>query len=59
MSKLLTLEETAELLNRPPNTLRYWVARGEAPPSFKLGRRRMFRLEDVEAWIDSHAEATA
>lgn len=59
MSKLLTLDEAAELINRPPATLRYWVTRGEAPKSFKVGRRRMFRLEDVEAWIDSHAEATA
>ena len=59
MSKLLTLSETAELINRPPATLRYWVSRGEAPPSFRLGKRRMFKLEDVEAWIAEHAEATA
>lgn len=59
MSKLLTLDEAAELINRPPATLRYWVTRGEAPPSFKLGRRRMFPQDGVEAWIAAHAEATA
>lgn len=59
MSKLLTLSETAELINRSPETLRYWVSRGEAPPSFRIGKRRMFKVEDVEAWIEEHAEATA
>ena len=59
MGKLLTLDEAAELINRPPATLRYWVSRGEAPPSFKLGRRRMFDQEKLEAWIAEHAEATA
>lgn len=59
MSKLLTFEETVDLLNTSESTLRFWVSRGTAPDSFKLGRRRMFRLEDVEAWIQKHAEATA
>lgn len=59
MSKLLTLEEAAAMLGRPASTLRYWVNQRTAPPSFKLGRRRMFRVEDVEAWIDEHAEASA
>lgn len=52
VSKLLTLAETAAALNAPEQTLRYWVKIGEGPPSFKLGRRRMFREEDIEAWLN-------
>jgi predicted DNA-binding transcriptional regulator AlpA len=59
MGKLLTLEQTAEMINRPESTLRYWVLQDMAPKSFKLGRRRMFREEDVVAWIDEKAEASA
>lgn len=51
MSNLLTLAATAAFLGRPEETLRRWVKEGTAPPSFKLGRRRMFRQEDVETWI--------
>ena len=51
MGKLLTTEETAARLNRPLNTVRYWISRGEAPASFLMGRRRMFREEAVEAFI--------
>ena len=51
MGKLLTLGETAERINRPEQTLRYWVKVGTAPASFKLGRRRMFDSDAVEAWL--------
>lgn len=59
MGKLLTLTEAAEVLNRPESTLRYWITRNEAPPSFKIGRRRMFREEDLEAWISKQENAAA
>lgn len=26
------------------------VHRGSAPPSVKIGKRRLFRIDDVEAW---------
>lgn len=51
MTKLLTLAETAERLNRPEQTLRYWLQKGTAPASFKVGRRRMFTEEAIETWI--------
>lgn len=59
MSKLLTLDQAAELINCPKATLRYWLVNGEAPKSFKLGRRRMFKLEDVEAWIELQVAKSA
>lgn len=33
------------------STWRYWHLRGEGPPSFKLGRRRVWRRSAVLAWI--------
>lgn len=33
------------------STWRYWASVGEGPASFKMGRRRMWRLETVMAWI--------
>jgi excisionase family DNA binding protein len=53
MSKILTLEEAAAAINRPAATLRYWLVQGTGPRSFKLGRRRMFREEDVTAWVEA------
>lgn len=32
-------------------TLRYWRHINEGPASFKMGRRVMYRRDDVEAWI--------
>ncbi|PKQ25052.1 MAG: DNA-binding protein [Actinobacteria bacterium HGW-Actinobacteria-4] len=42
----------------PINTLRYYRMRGEGgPPSFRLGGRRvMYAVEDVEAWIEKARE---
>ncbi|GAA4053785.1 helix-turn-helix transcriptional regulator [Agromyces indicus] len=53
MGKLLKLSEAAQAMNVPENTLRYWIAQGTGPASFKLGRRRMFREEDVAAYVDA------
>jgi excisionase family DNA binding protein len=52
MGKLMTIIEVAERLNVSASTLRYLVQTGSAPRSLKVGRRRMFRPEDVDAYID-------
>jgi predicted DNA-binding transcriptional regulator AlpA len=39
------------------STWRYWAHIGFGPPSFKLGRRRVWRWADVLAWI-ADQEAT-
>ena len=51
--KLLTLPEAAEVLRAPVATLRYWRHLGTGPRSFRLGRRVVYRLADVHAWIDA------
>jgi prophage regulatory protein len=35
------------------STWRYWASRGEGPPSFKIGRRRVWRRSVVMAWLAS------
>lgn len=48
---LLMIEEVSERTRVPLSTLRYYRHRGEGPRSFKIGRRVMYRQEDVDAWI--------
>jgi prophage regulatory protein len=40
-----------ELTGTKASTWRYWASIGEGPPSFKLGRRRVWRRSTVLAWI--------
>lgn len=54
---LLNLEDVSALLQVPVATLRYWRQRGEGPPSFRLGKRVMYRRADVGAWVDEQAAA--
>lgn len=51
MPKYLTTDEVAEMLRTPAETVRYWHHVGKGPKSFKVGRRRLYALEDVEAFI--------
>lgn len=58
MTKLLTLEETAELLRKTPGSLRFMIHKGTAPKSALIGGRRMFRQSDVDAYIAAAFEDT-
>jgi len=51
--QLLTVPETAELLNKSEAQLRWMIHQDTAPQSALLGGRRMFRLADVEAFVDA------
>lgn len=48
---LLSVEELAGELGLAPKTVRNYVARREIP-FVRIGRRTMFRLESIEAWLD-------
>lgn len=56
MVKYLTMAEVADTLRTPIETVRYWRHIGKGPASFKVGRRVLYAVEDVEAFI---AEARA
>lgn len=58
MAKYLTTAEVAEMTRTPAETIRYWRFVGKGPKSFKLGRRVLYALEDVEAYI-AQARASA
>jgi excisionase family DNA binding protein len=58
--ELLTITEAADLLRAPIATLRYWRHRGTGPRSFRLGRRVLYRRDDLHGWIDAqHGQVTA
>jgi excisionase family DNA binding protein len=48
---LLTITEAADLLRTPKATLRYWRHLGTGPRSFRLGRRVLYRADDLHEWI--------
>jgi predicted DNA-binding transcriptional regulator AlpA len=49
--RFLTTAEVARLARAPESTVRYWRQCGRGPRGFKIGRRVVYRLEEVEAWI--------
>jgi excisionase family DNA binding protein len=58
-SELLTIAEAAQLLRAPVATLRYWRHLGTGPTSFRLGRRVLYRRDDLQAWIDARRDRGA
>ena len=51
MPDYMTTDEVAELSRTSAETVRYWRHVGKGPKSFKLGRRVLYAVEDVEAFI--------
>ena len=56
LPELLTIAEAADVLRTPVATLRYWRHQGIGPRSFRLGRRVLYRRDDVHAWINAKRE---
>jgi excisionase family DNA binding protein len=54
--ELLTITEAADVLRTPVATRRYWRHQGIGPRSFRLGRRVLYRRDDVHAWINAKRE---
>lgn len=52
MSDLNTIAEVSERTGVPVATLRYWRHQGTGPKSFRIGKRVVYRTEDVQAWLD-------
>lgn len=60
MTQYLTTAEVSERTRVPVETLRYYRWLGtKGPKSFKLGRRTLYAIEDVEAWIAEARDADA
>lgn len=56
-TQLLTLAEAADRLRTPVATLRYWRHLGIGPDSFRLGRRVVYRREDIDSWITAQYDS--
>lgn len=49
--KFLTTADLAAMLRMPAETVRYWRHADKGPRFFKLGRRVLYDVADVEEWI--------
>lgn len=52
LSKLLTVEQLADYLQVPVQTVYYWRTKRTAPGARYVGRHLRFREEDVAAWLE-------
>lgn len=52
MSPLLTEQELAEYLKVHVRTLWEWRRNGKGPPFVMIGKRRRYRLSDIEAYAE-------
>lgn len=50
MPRNLTTEEVADRFRTSAETVRFWRHVGKGPRSFKVGRRVLYALDDVERW---------
>lgn len=56
MREVLSVNEVAEILGTTPESLRALLAaRRDVPPSFNIGRRRVFLRRVVYAWLNRKA----
>ena len=51
-ARYMTTAEVADVARAPVETVRYWRHVGRGPKSFKVGRRVLYAVEDVEAWLE-------
>jgi hypothetical protein len=51
VSEFETANDLESRTGTPAATWRYWAHIGSGPPSFKLGRRRVWRRSVVDAWL--------
>lgn len=59
VDKMIGTKELSEMIGTPVETLRYWRFNNEGPASFKLGRRTVYSLADVEAWVAERRRNTS
>ena len=58
-TKLLNIGEVAERLRVKVVTVRWLRQEGRFAPAIKVGRRLVWDVRDVEAWIEEHREGAA
>ncbi|MFJ2649486.1 helix-turn-helix transcriptional regulator [Streptomyces sp. NPDC087420] len=53
----LNLPSAAVYLGISPNTLYVWRHRRQGPPSFRMGRRVMYRVSALNEWVAQQEQA--
>ncbi|WP_027343887.1 helix-turn-helix domain-containing protein [Hamadaea tsunoensis] len=56
LAKMLTIDQLAELLQVPADTIYYWRTQGEGPRGHRIGRHVRFHEDDVREWIARQAD---
>lgn len=57
LEPLIGVEELADYLGVPVQTIYDWRLSGRAPRAFKLGKHLRFAISDVQQWLEEHHEA--
>ena len=57
LEPLIGVEELAEYLGVPVQTIYDWRVAKTAPRAFKFGKRLKFAVSDVQDWLTEHQEA--
>ena len=58
MEKLLSVEEVADYLGVPVNTLYQWRHKGTGPVAYRVGRFLRYDPAQVRDWLFDHAEVS-
>lgn len=57
-TELVNREIAAKFLNLKPQTLACWASTGRYElPMVKVGRKAMYRVADLERWLESRTKA--
>ncbi|MGH2705158.1 MAG: helix-turn-helix domain-containing protein [Actinomycetota bacterium] len=56
--RLLSVEEVADMLQVPVQTIYQWRLRRIGPPSMRVGRYVRFDPGDLKRWIDARKKAS-
>ncbi|MFC6090572.1 helix-turn-helix transcriptional regulator [Saccharothrix lopnurensis] len=59
MNKLWGMQEVADFLDVPINTLYQWRTRKYGPPGKRVGKYVRFVPDQVKAWVESLPDGTA
>lgn len=59
MPELLTTEEAAAVLRLSPHTLKKWRRLRTGPEYRKVGRRVVYRVKDLNSYIDAAFERSS
>lgn len=52
MHRYITTPELADVCRTSPATVRYWRHIGYGPKGRKIGRRVLYEVTEVQAWLD-------